>query len=171
MHFGISPCPPIQVNQCQSSSSAFIYIAIHLSAGLSTLLFLGWISSLLPSCLWKIMDPRLESPVGTLAESRMPNGQSIVQQYYPVTTPPLLWARHSTLFVLHSPWFFSSPRRRAASPTVSMTPTSLFRGWFSIKLWIYMYSLFHRFHAWPLAISNLLIILVNSWLFSMSSTL
>lgn len=48
---------------------------------------------------------------------------------------------------------------------------SLFRGWFFIKLWIYMYSLLHRFHAWPLAISNLLIILVNSLLFSMSSTL
>ena len=171
MHFGISSCPPIHVNQCQSSSSACIYTAIPLFAGLFEHSLVSWLnSSLLPSCLWKILDQLLKSPVGTLAESRMLDGQSIVQQYYHITTPPLLWAGHSTLFVLHSPWF-SSPRRRTTSPTVSMAPTSLFRGWFSIKLWIYMYSLFHQFHAWPLAISNLLITLVNSWLFSMSSTL
>ena len=133
VHFGISSCPPIHVNQRQSSSSAFIYIAIHLSAGLITLLFLGWISSLLPSCLWNILDQLIETQVGTLAESRMPNGQSISQQYYPVTTPPLLWARHSTLFVLHSPLFFSSPRRRAIFPTTSMVPTPCLGDGFSLN--------------------------------------
>ena len=77
----------------------------------------------------------------------------------PLTTPSLPSIRRTTFPFFHSPRFFSSPTISTISPTLGVLPLSLLSRWLSIRLCTY--SLFQRFHAWALASSNRLVILIS----------
>ena len=77
----------------------------------------------------------------------------------PLTTLSLPSIRCTTFPVFHSPRFSSSPTISTISPTLGVLLISLLSRWLSIRPCTY--SLFQHFHAWALASSNRLVILVS----------